>query len=145
MSTFVSGLVVPRSAESSDNYPVLARLNSRWRVIACRDGIQWILQYRNRAETVARDGWRGRSYCRTKEALIRVCDAHAGDIDPNAAAILACLPEWFPEEQYAPARNSRRASTDRAQPVDYSKFAINAGVAVTDVGSSGSPPTAGRK
>jgi len=61
-----------RPAESADSYPVVVRLNGRWRVIACRHGVQWILQYRNRAETVARDVWRGRSYCRTREALIRV-------------------------------------------------------------------------
>jgi hypothetical protein len=93
----------PRSvkAESADSYPVVARLNARWRVIACRHGIQWILQYRNRAETVATDAWRGRSYCRTKEALIRVCDAHVGEIDPEAEAILARLPARFPEQQKA--------------------------------------------
>jgi hypothetical protein len=46
-----------RRAESSEDYPdIVAILNARWRVIACRDNIQWILQYRNRAETVARDG-----------------------------------------------------------------------------------------
>ena len=81
-------------AESSNDYPfVVAILNNRWRVIACSHGLQWILQYRNRAETVARDVWRGRSYCRTKKALIRVCDAHAGLIDPHGRAILAALPE----------------------------------------------------
>ena len=83
-----------RRAESSDDYPdVVAILNGRWRVIGCGNGIQWILQYRNRAKTVARDGWRGRSYCHTKEALIRVCDAHAGRIDPESRAILAALPD----------------------------------------------------
>ena len=44
--------------ESYDAWPVVARLNADWRVIACRDGIQWILQRRNRAETVARSDWR---------------------------------------------------------------------------------------
>jgi hypothetical protein len=60
------------TAESDGSYArVVAVLNSGWRVIECRHGIQWILQRRNRAETVARHVWRGRSYCRTKEALIR--------------------------------------------------------------------------
>jgi hypothetical protein len=102
----ISGVGSPAStdlalvrAESSDAYPVVARLNARWRVIACRHDMQWILQYRNRAETVARDIWRGRSYCRTKEALIGVCDRHAGAIDLEARATLAGLPDWFPEKQ----------------------------------------------
>jgi hypothetical protein len=46
-------------AEPDDYYPdVVAVLNGGWRVIECRHGIQWVLQYRNRAETVARHGWR---------------------------------------------------------------------------------------
>jgi hypothetical protein len=80
--------------ESDEAYPHL-RLNSRWRVIECRDGLQWILQVRNRAETVARDVWRGRSYCRTLDALIRRCDRYAGALDPAAVAALRALPERF--------------------------------------------------
>jgi hypothetical protein len=84
-----------RLSEAHADYPAI-RLNARWRVIACRDGIQWIIQYRNRAETVARSDWRGRSYCRTRDTLIRCCDAYCGEIDPIAAAILAALPERIP-------------------------------------------------
>jgi hypothetical protein len=81
-------------AESDDSYPAtVAVLNRGWRVIECRDGIQWILQRRNRAENVARHAWRGRSYCRTREALIRCCDEHAGQIDPAARLTLVALPE----------------------------------------------------
>jgi hypothetical protein len=78
--------------ESSDGYGrVVAVLNPKWRVIECRDGIQWILQSRDslKPEVV----WRGRSYCRTKEALLRVCALHAGEINPTAAAVLAALHE----------------------------------------------------
>ena len=87
-------------AESDDSYPhIVAVLNRGWRVIVCRDGIQWILQRRNRAETVARHVWRGRSYCRTKEALIRCCDEHAGQIDPGRPRMtLAALPERIGSE-----------------------------------------------
>ena len=54
------------TAESVDSYTyVVAVLNDGWRAIECLHGIQWVLQYRNRAETVARHVWRGRSYCRT--------------------------------------------------------------------------------
>ena len=68
-------------AESDPAYPNI-RLNDRWRVIVCRDGIQRILQARNRSETVARDAWRGRSYCcSTREALIGCCDRYCGPID----------------------------------------------------------------
>jgi hypothetical protein len=79
--------------ESSDSYgDVVAVLNRSWRVIRCRDGIQWILQSLDSA-TAAKGVWRGRSYCRTKDALLRVCTAHASELDPTAAAVLASLPE----------------------------------------------------
>jgi len=81
--------------ESDDGYDdVIARLNSRWRVIACKDRIQWILQsvdgLRNGAVR-----WTGESYHCTREALIRVCRSKAGDIWPSAAAVLAALPARF--------------------------------------------------
>jgi hypothetical protein len=77
------------------------QLNARWRVITCADGVQWILQRRNvpagtggnRPERHSTDDWRGRSYCRTREALIRCCRAYSGEIDPVAAAALQALPE----------------------------------------------------
>ena len=81
--------------ESSDDYGiVVAVLNRTWRVIRCRDGIQWILQSRD-SLTAARGIWRGRSYCRTKEALLRVCAVHAGEINPTATAVLAALADWI--------------------------------------------------
>ena len=91
-----------RLAESDDSYPrVVAILNGQWRVIECRDRIQWFLQRRNRAKSVAKHAWRGRSYCRTREALIRCCNEHAGQIDPAARKTLEGLPAWFSDPKLA--------------------------------------------
>jgi hypothetical protein len=80
--------------ESADNYyRIVAVLNDRWRVIECHDGIQWVLQRRNAPEKARGDDWRGRSYCRTRAALIRCTGAYCGEIDPAAATVLASLPE----------------------------------------------------
>jgi hypothetical protein len=80
--------------ETADNYPrVVAILNPGWRVIECRDGVQWILQRRGSPEMARGDDWRGRSYCQTKEALIRCTREYAGEIEPAACATLAALPE----------------------------------------------------
>jgi hypothetical protein len=50
--------------ETADDYSgFVAQLNSDWRVVACRDRIQWILQHRGSPEKPRRDDWRGRSYC----------------------------------------------------------------------------------
>lgn len=68
---------------------VIARLNAYWRVMVAHDGTrptQWILQRFH-------DGaWRGRSYCRMRYALERCVQAHAGNVDPTARAIVAALP-----------------------------------------------------
>jgi hypothetical protein len=83
-----------RLAESDDQYPgVVAVLNRRCRVIRCRAGIQWIIQRRHGPETGLRAIWDSRSYCRTREALIRCSHEHAvGTIDPIALVILLRLP-----------------------------------------------------
>ena len=61
---------VSRGPEEADSYPaVIAILNDRWRVIECRDRMQWILQQRKGQ----RDGqavWRGRRFHRDREALV---------------------------------------------------------------------------
>lgn len=81
--------------ESADNYQrVVAPLNARWRVIECRDGLQWILQ-RIDGERHGRTRWTGRSYCRTRDGLKRACRDHAGEIDANAMAALERLPDWI--------------------------------------------------
>jgi hypothetical protein len=68
-------------------------LNENWRVIECRDGIQWILQHRGSPKRSRKDDWRGRSYCRTSEALLRCTRYHAGEVDASALEVLASLPE----------------------------------------------------
>jgi hypothetical protein len=53
------------------------------------------------AKICAGDGrWAGQSFCRTSEALRRVCRKHVGTIDP-VAATLAALPEWIEERAAA--------------------------------------------
>jgi hypothetical protein len=94
--TFISTAGVPAFShrESDDGYfAVVARLNERWRVIVCKDGIQWVLQFAKKRRD--RTAWEGRSYCRTREALIRVSSRHAGPIDPHATAILEALPRMI--------------------------------------------------
>jgi hypothetical protein len=56
--------------ETYDEYfRVVSQLDSKTRVIECRDRIQWIVQ---RAKAVnGQRQWRGMSFCRTKEALLR--------------------------------------------------------------------------
>lgn len=93
--------------ESDDGYqPVIARLAPRWRVIECRDGMQWILQHRISAtETPTRADWRGRSYLRTRSGLIAACERSLPEIEPSALAILHTLPDHI-EDGARPMRKS---------------------------------------
>ena len=77
--------------ESDDNYrDVIALLAPRWRVICCRDGIQWILQKKEASHEAP---WRGVKYITTKAALIEACGSLNLLSEPNAEAVLYALPE----------------------------------------------------
>jgi hypothetical protein len=89
----IPNLSIQRRESGDDYHRVVAVLNDRWRVIECHDGIQWILQRRNRAKTVSSGDWRGKGYCRTRDALIRCASVYCGEIAPDAVAVLASLPE----------------------------------------------------
>lgn len=83
------------SNETDDTYcAVVAKLGDRWRIIRCRDDMQWILQ-RHEGQRHGRPRWTGDSYFRTRKALIRVCRAKAGDGDPIAWPTLLALPERY--------------------------------------------------
>jgi len=67
------------------------QLNEGWRV--SEDSIQWILQRQcNKSGKKAK--WTGRSFCRTREALLRCVRDHYGIIDAEALKRLVLLPEW---------------------------------------------------
>lgn len=79
--------------ETSDFYgSVIAILASRWRVIACRNGIQWILQKRT-AEPLHKGIWRGQSYHTSRIGLIEACARLELLSDDEALAALEALPE----------------------------------------------------
>ena len=79
--------------ETSDFYgSVIAVLASRWRVITCRNGIQWILQKRT-AEPLHKGIWRGQSYHTNRNGLIEACARLELLSDAEALATLEALPE----------------------------------------------------
>jgi len=90
-----SGVQAPASAshrERDDNYAaVIVQLAPRWRVIVCRDGIQWILQ--KRSVLAPNTGtWSGKSYSTTKSGLMAACSRLELLSDTSALAILDALP-----------------------------------------------------
>ena len=57
--------------ERDDAYRnVVAQLTTRWRVVVCKDGIQWIVQQK---ESSHGGPWRGVSYHTHRDGLLRAC------------------------------------------------------------------------
>ena len=85
----------PSGKENEDNYhDVVAQLDPRWRVIVCKDYLQWIIQKRT-AEPLHRGEWRGQSYVTSRNSLIRLC-ASLGLLSDHAVRVnLDALPEQF--------------------------------------------------
>ena len=81
----------PSHRERDDGYKgVVAQLTPRWRVIVCKDGIQWILQ---RKEASHGGPWRGVSYHTNRDGLLRACGSLNLLSDANSTEILGKLPE----------------------------------------------------
>jgi hypothetical protein len=96
--------------EESDSYPTVAILNDRWRVIVCKNSIQWVLQKRRSSP----NGWRGHWFCRTSEALLRGVRKYAGDIGGDALVILLRLPERFPGDAQENLRRQSKHHSDNS-------------------------------
>ncbi len=93
-----------RLAHPSDR--LLIELNRDWRVVD--DDLQFILQGRKGAARSKATGWRGRSFCRTREALLRRireycclpdhgqrrCIREYRGVDEAALKNVLKLPEW---------------------------------------------------
>ncbi len=74
---------------------VIAKLNASWRI--ADDPLQWILQRRKGNTRSKNPGWAGRSYCRTRDALLRCIRQNCGQVSSEALAKLEALPYWHPD------------------------------------------------
>ena len=88
------------------SHRLIAQLNASWRVVD--DPLQWILQRRKGNSRAKNTGWRARSYCRTKDALLRCIREHCclpddgspgcieeyRGMDGAALQQIRALPEW---------------------------------------------------
>ena len=83
--------------ERDDEYcEVIVQLAPRWRVIVCKDYLQWIIQKRT-AEPLHRGEWRGQSYVTSRNSLIRLCASLELLSDHTVRATLDALPDQFSE------------------------------------------------
>ena len=79
--------------ERDDSYSkVIILLTSRWRIIECRNALQWIIQHRS-AKLLNRGHWLGVSYHTSRNKLIEVSTGLNLLSDASMKDVLAGLPE----------------------------------------------------
>jgi hypothetical protein len=78
-----------RNPPHNSSNGVTAQLNGGWRVVY--DPQQWILQRRGG------NNWNNRSYCVTREGLLRCVREYCDEVDSEALARLRALAEWHPD------------------------------------------------
>ena len=87
--------IFPRHYETADAYDnIVMQLGRRWRVIICKDDLQWIVQKRS-VERLHRGKWCAKSYVTSRKALIRLCASLELLSDASVRARLEALPEQF--------------------------------------------------
>jgi hypothetical protein len=91
----------------------LAQLNEMWRVVD--DPLQWRLQRRKGNPRSKNAGWRDRSFCTTREGLLRCVREYCSSVEPSALAILTAVPE------HHCMQNLDVRGTDQAQADDQSE------------------------
>jgi len=77
--------------EREDGYiATVVQFNQRWRLVLCKDQIQWIIQ---RKESSRRGDWRGLKYLTSRESVFAACGKLELLSDPKVEEILNALPE----------------------------------------------------
>jgi hypothetical protein len=116
---------IPRPAHPSNR--LVAQLNERWRVVD--DPLQWILQRKKGNPRKKNSGWQGRSFCRTRDALLGCVAGHCGEVDDNSLAKLKSLPDWHPDwDRPSDRANLDVRRTDQAQGGVQSKSFLSQGL-----------------
>ena len=84
---------IPTHRESDDAYrDVAATIADTFRVIVCKNGLQYIPQRRH-ADGPRGAAWRSLCYCAFKTSLMRALEGLQGRCGPVSTAALAALPE----------------------------------------------------
>ena len=96
--------------ERDDNYwGVIVVLNDRFRIIVCKNAIQFILQKRSVAPPNT-GTWAGKTYTTTRDGLIAACSERGLLSEPSAKQVLKVLPSDI--RDYASQMGLPRARLD---------------------------------
>ena len=90
---WVADMAAPSHRERDDFYQgEIIELSARWRVVLCKNRLQWILQRRSK-NSPHRGYWHDQSYFTRRDALIEACARRGLISDPKAMVVLDALPE----------------------------------------------------
>lgn len=79
------------------NRTFVCKLNDRWRVTD--DGLQWILERRERKASLKSSGYTGQSFCTQRRSLKRcIREKGAEPISDHARVVIDDLPDRYPYE-----------------------------------------------
>jgi len=77
--------------EREDGYiATVVQFSERWRLVLCKDQIQWIIQ---RKESSRRGDWRGLKYLTSRESVFAACGKLELLSDPKVETTLHRLPD----------------------------------------------------
>jgi hypothetical protein len=79
----------PTKPSAHPSNRLVTQLNENWKVVD--DPLQWILQRRKGNPRKKNSGWRDRSFCTTREGLLRCVSKYCGEVDQVALARLTAL------------------------------------------------------
>ena len=68
----------------------IVQFSPRWRLVLCKDQMQWIIQ---KKESSRRGDWRGKRYLTCKESVLEASGRLGWLSDPKVKAVLYALPE----------------------------------------------------
>ncbi len=92
--------------ETDDGYPhVVLRIENDWRVVGCRDDMQWIFQRR------AGSAWRSLGYCRSKTGLRALL--HRNSLDSST---VDAFPDMYPDGKRAASLQPSEVGLKSAAP-----------------------------
>jgi hypothetical protein len=82
-----------QTVEGANEYSNVILVYGNHRIIVCQYGIQWVIQRKQKTRAPTAQ-WKGKGYCRTKKALMRLWGALESETDPIRMGVLHSLPDW---------------------------------------------------
>lgn len=82
-------------SESSGDYRhIVLMISSKWRIIECRQGLQWIIQ-KCQGIRYGTTRWEGKKYFISRDGLVTACQRLNLNLDTDTNLVLKELPKYI--------------------------------------------------